>query len=230
MEANIAQGISHLSIPLFDVAPHPKNARRGDVERIAESLSKFGQQKPIVAQKSTKFVIAGNHTWHAAKSLGWEMIACHFTDLSDKEAQGYLIADNRTSDLAEYDPKALARLLVDMRTGDGLEGTGFMSSDVDAILRESLILADEVGSFLDDFISTLGDGPDQVDGAELDGERVVRLSYESAGGRPISIKKLNVTEMIRLMRGIDSARDKFHVEYPGEALSKIVEDWSGENG
>jgi hypothetical protein len=58
----------------------------------------------------------------------------------------------------------------------------------------------------------------------------VRLSYESAGGRPVAIKKLNVTEMISLMRGIDSARDKFRVEYPGEALSKIVEDWSEENG
>jgi ParB-like chromosome segregation protein Spo0J len=100
---------------------HPKNARRGDVDAIAASLERFGQVKPLIVQRSTGYVVAGNHTLQAAQKLGWSEVSILVKDLSDEEATAYLIADNRTADKATYDDEALYELL----GGLDLTGTGY---------------------------------------------------------------------------------------------------------
>ena len=57
-------------VPLEKLSPYPYNARRGNVEVIRESLRVNGQYKPIVVQKSTGHVLAGNHTLEAARAEG----------------------------------------------------------------------------------------------------------------------------------------------------------------
>jgi ParB-like chromosome segregation protein Spo0J len=66
---------------------------------VAASLRRFGQQKPIVVQASTRFVVAGNHLVRAAQALGWTEIAANIVDLDDATAVAYMLADNRTADL-----------------------------------------------------------------------------------------------------------------------------------
>lgn len=109
---------------------HPANARRGDVDLIAESLAAHGQYRPIVAQRSTGYVLAGNHTLKAARRLGWRTIAVSWVDVDDETAARILVADNRASDLAAYDDDALARLL---RSLPDLDGTGFDAHDLDEL-------------------------------------------------------------------------------------------------
>lgn len=104
------------------VEPHPENARVGDTSAIAESLTRFGQVKPIVVQKSTGHVVAGNHTREAAKSLGWEEIAAVLLDIDDETAKAYLLADNRLSDRARYDQ---AKLYDSLESLLDLDGTGY---------------------------------------------------------------------------------------------------------
>ena len=123
------------TIAIDSVEPHPQNARVGDVEAIAASLKRFGQMKPIVVQRSTGHVIAGNHLREAAQSLGWTEISAAYVDLDDEEATAYLIADNRTADRATYDYQKLHELL---EGTVNLEGTGF---DLDAVEA----MADELG-------------------------------------------------------------------------------------
>src|SRR6185436_2236685 len=91
---HIADGLLDSAVPIDVPLLHPTNPRRGDVSVIAESLTRFGQVRPIVVQKSSAYVIAGNHTLRAAKELEWTHIAAVAVDLDDEEAQAYLIADN----------------------------------------------------------------------------------------------------------------------------------------
>lgn len=120
---------------------YDKNPRKGNVNAIAESLKVNSQYRPIVVQKSSMKILAGNHTWRAAKQLGWEKIAVVFVDVDDEQAKRIVLADNRTNDLAEYDNEILAELLKDLGSG---AGTGYSEDDMNAILNAVAADAEDV--------------------------------------------------------------------------------------
>ena len=131
---NIATDLQQHAVPLDDLQYHPQNARLGDVEAIKGSLERFGQIRPIVVQRSTDYVVAGNHTLKAVRALGWEQIAAVFVDLDDDEAMAYLTADNRLGNLGGYDDKVLAENLEKLMLAGKLAGTGYTPDDVDDML------------------------------------------------------------------------------------------------
>jgi ParB-like nuclease domain len=49
-------------VPTADLRPYPGNPRRGDLEAIKDSLERNGQYRPIVVNRRTMEVLAGNHT------------------------------------------------------------------------------------------------------------------------------------------------------------------------
>lgn len=120
-------------IPADSVQPHPRNVRKGNVDALARMLQRYGQMSPIVVQRSTGNICKGNHTWKAAQKLGWTHIAATMADLDDDTAYQYLLADNRASDLAEYDKAALARSLQELADAGKLQGTLWTADDVDDI-------------------------------------------------------------------------------------------------
>lgn len=127
--------------------PHPDNVRQGDVGAIVESLKVHGQYRPIVVQKSTQHILSGNHTWKAAKALGWDTIEVVEIDVDDAQAKRILLVDNRATDLATYDDRALANLLKQLAETEGsLEGTGFDGDDLDDLLFR---IGDGVGTLID---------------------------------------------------------------------------------
>jgi len=130
----IAPSLRPLIVPLSSVELHPRNPRVGDVEAVAASLRRFGQQKPVVVQASTRYVVAGNHVLLAARSLGWTEIAANVVELGDAMATGFMVADNRTSDLGGYDDALLAAILAEQAAADNLTGTGYDADDVAAIV------------------------------------------------------------------------------------------------
>ena len=115
---------------------YPDNPRKGDIKALVESLKNHGQYKPIVVQESTNQILAGNHLWEAAKSLGWETIDVTYVDVNDAQAKRIVVADNRLADLGTYDNEKLLELLGDI----DLAGTGYDANDVDDLLA----LIDEV--------------------------------------------------------------------------------------
>lgn len=131
---NIASDLASLTVPIDHVLLHPRNPRQGDVGAVAESLTRFGQMKPIVVQQSSGFVVAGNHVLQAARMLGWTKIAAVVKDLDDREATAYMLADNRTSDLGSYDDDVLRAILVEEARAGNLSGTGYDGDDVDAMM------------------------------------------------------------------------------------------------
>jgi len=123
------------TVRIDDVRPHPNNVRQGDIGAISESLQAHGQYRAIVAQRSTGLILAGNHTWKAAKQIGWRDIAVHFIDCDDDQAMRILLADNRANDLASYDDAALAELLKELNATElGLQGTLFDGNDLDELI------------------------------------------------------------------------------------------------
>lgn len=139
-----------LLVPVEEITTHPDNDRRGDLDRIAASLERFGQMRPAAVQSSTKRILAGNHTYRAAvEKLGWTHFARVEADVDDDEAIGYLVADNRTADVGEYDDAAHAALLQRLMDSGKLIGTGYTADEVDdEIARIHAIAETPVEDFL----------------------------------------------------------------------------------
>ena len=118
------------TIPILSVTAFEGNARRGNIDAIAESLRVNGQYRPIVVREEDNTILAGNHTWLAARRLGWENIAATFISCDEDTARKINLADNRISDLASYSEEPLLNLL---RSMPDLEGTGFAQTDIDKL-------------------------------------------------------------------------------------------------
>ena len=130
-------------IKVADLSEDPANARKHSERNIAaivSSLRRFGQQKPIVIDKSN-VVRAGNGTLQAAMQLGWETVACVRTELMGGEPTAYGIADNRTSELAEWDESVLSALLqgIVIEDEDLLIATGFDESDMEKLIGAEVL-------------------------------------------------------------------------------------------
>lgn len=124
--------------PISQLKFYPGNARRGDIDLIAESLQRLGQYKPVVVNTGGKCpeladtILAGNHTVMAAQRLGWETIDVHRVDVDDDTAKRIVIVDNKANDQSTYDVEDLVNLLTELPT---LEATGFTRDEVDQLLE-----------------------------------------------------------------------------------------------
>lgn len=106
------------TINITDVVTDPNNARRHNdknLKAIIGSLTQFGQRKPIVVNKNNT-VIAGNGTLEAAKQLGWPTIdIVRVPDTwTDDQIKAFALADNRSSELAQWDDSVLAQQLLEL--------------------------------------------------------------------------------------------------------------------
>lgn len=121
-----------------DLRPYHRNPRRGDVDTIAASLAELGQYRPIVINRGTHTgrpneILAGNHTFLAARKLGWDEIDVHEVDVDDETAARIVVIDNRSNDLATYDQSELLALLDSL---PDLRATGFQVVDLDELRDE----------------------------------------------------------------------------------------------
>lgn len=121
--------------PIADLHPHPRNPRRGDVAEISRSLKRFGQVRAVLADAGDT-IIAGNHTYLAARELGWTHVAVVANDFgSPEDARDYLLADNRLGDLGEYERAELLAMLDELEETGRWDGTGYQPDDL-ADLRD----------------------------------------------------------------------------------------------
>lgn len=129
--------VTHLLVDIDEVKRHPDNPREGDVDAIIESIEVNGFISPVIAQKSTGYIIAGNHRYDALQALGSAVIPVIQIDVDDEMAKRYLLADNRTSDLGRYNEQNLMDLLLSMQDSElGLIGTGYTEDALNALLIE----------------------------------------------------------------------------------------------
>ena len=113
MAEKINIALSGLVVSIDGLRPDPKNARKHgkkSIEAIKESLTTYGQQKPIVAMADGK-VIAGSGMFQAAEELGWTKIAVvMFSSTDQAEATAYGLVDNRVAEKSTWDEEMLKNL------------------------------------------------------------------------------------------------------------------------
>jgi site-specific DNA-methyltransferase (adenine-specific) len=164
----IIEGLLPLARDLGEMKLLPGNPSKGDVGAVAVSLEAFGQVKPIVVN-ADGFILAGNTTYKAAKSLGWNQVAAVTVAMDEQTGKAYALTDNRTRDLAVYDDQMLAEMLVSIQ------------DDTDLLLVTSYVPDD-----ISDLLAGLHDsGIDTVMNRDTPQER--QELYESSGIRSVII-------------------------------------------
>ena len=90
---------------LKDIKPYEKNPRKnvGAVDAVANSISSFGFKVPVVVDKDN-VIVCGHTRYKAAKKLGLDKVPCVVADdLTEEQIKAYRLADNKVSELAEWD-------------------------------------------------------------------------------------------------------------------------------
>lgn len=117
-----------VALPVSEVQEWENNARihtRKNLDALKQSLKKYGQTKPILVQKSTMRIIAGNGTYQAICALGWNTVDCRLLDLSDSDSEALMIADNRIGELSAWDEMNLLNALQSIKEEGNLELVGY---------------------------------------------------------------------------------------------------------
>lgn len=141
--------ITHALVNIDAVDPHPGNYRRhpeGQIERIKASLRRFGQVRSVVLQSqedSVRYtIVAGHGLIQGMQEMGKAIVSADIipADWPPAKVKAYLIADNRTADLAEDDNEQLSALLSEIREYDPelIESAGYTSDEADKIARIAL--------------------------------------------------------------------------------------------
>ena len=88
-----------------DLIPYANNPRLNDnaVDAVAASIKEFGFKVPIVVD-SENVIINGHTRLKAAHKLGLKQVPCIVADdLTPEQVKAFRLADNKTSELAEWD-------------------------------------------------------------------------------------------------------------------------------
>lgn len=133
-------------VPLDELMLYHKNARKGNVEKLARSLRRNTQYKPIVVNKGEHATyqmetLVGNHTLMAIRELAlddprdtrWHTVLVHFVDVDDDQAARINVVDNKSHEEGSYDKELLAEVLNDL---PDLSGTGYSDDELRKLLGD----------------------------------------------------------------------------------------------
>ena len=112
---------------LASLHPDPSNAREHGPENllsIRASLRQFQQVEPLVVQRSSRKIVAGNGRYTVMLEEGWAEADCILLDLDDTQAAALGIALNRTAELAGWNNEVLGKLLAALPAAERA-ATGF---------------------------------------------------------------------------------------------------------
>jgi DNA modification methylase len=155
-----------------DLKSDHKNARKRtdrSAKLIAESLQRYGAARSIVIDEDNR-ILAGNGTIEGAKAAGiknirvietdgTEIIAVKRTGLSEDEKIGLALADNRTSDLSDWDKDMLQQLSAehDLTPWFDADDLAEILGTVEELPAEGLTDADDVPEAPEEPVTKLGD-------------------------------------------------------------------------
>jgi DNA modification methylase len=150
--------------PIAEIKPYPNNPRINDdaVDAVASSIKEFGFRQPIVVD-TDGVIICGHTRFKAAQKLGLEKVPIHVaTDLTPEQIKAYRIADNKSSELADWNFDLLPIELGELQTaGFDLSLLGFDSDELLKLMsgdvNEGLTDPDDVPAPPDAAVTQPGD-------------------------------------------------------------------------
>ena len=124
-----------------ELIPYINNPKEHDEEQvnlIASSIKNFGFINPIIIDKDNE-IIAGHGRLLAAKKLKLDKVpTIKVENLTDAQVKAYRIADNRLTELGDWDSEILKVELETLKDEDfDLDLTGFSDLDLENILEEN---------------------------------------------------------------------------------------------
>ena len=127
-----------MAVSVKDIKEDPRNARAHNERNLAtikKSLEVYGQRKPIVVNKTTGIIEAGNGLYRAAVSLGWPEVAVVYVNDDEDYAKGYAVMDNKSSDLSGFALPTLRDVLEELDSGAfDMEATGFQRHEIEMLM------------------------------------------------------------------------------------------------
>ena len=146
------------------IRPYPNNPRINDdaVDAVAASIREFGVRQAIVVD-TEGVIICGHTRFKAAQKLGLDKLPVHVAkDLTPGQIKAYRIADNKTSELADWNYDLLPIELGDLQTsGFDLSLLGFDEDELLKLLKteveEGLTDPDDVPAPPDAAVTQPGD-------------------------------------------------------------------------
>lgn len=103
-----------------ELIPYINNPRDNSkaVDKVASSIKNFGFKVPIVVDKDNE-IVAGHTRILASKKLGLEEVPCIVADdLDESQIKAFRLADNKVSELAEWDFELLGLELESLKDFD----------------------------------------------------------------------------------------------------------------
>lgn len=94
---------------ISEIRPYENNPRDNSkaIDAVAASIREFGFKVPIVIDKNG-VIVAGHTRYEASKKLGLEEVPCVIADdLTDEQVKAFRLADNKTAELASWNPELL---------------------------------------------------------------------------------------------------------------------------
>lgn len=152
-------------VPIDSVKPFPGNARKNEkaVPGIMVSMRQFGWTNPMLAQRSTRYIVAGKTRFLAAQRLGIKVVPVIFLDLSDYDADLYNLADNRLGDVAGYSPTEF-RAQVERLKREDLPIAGVSEEEAESVKADLEVEEIDTSTVGDRFwVSITGPLPKQPD-------------------------------------------------------------------
>lgn len=120
-------------VNIENLKPYERNAKQhsaDQVQKLCASIREFGFISPCLIDSEYN-VIAGHGRIMAARDLGMESVPCLFIEgLTDEQRRAYILADNRLTELGEWDMDMVAEELQALsEEGFDIDLTGFTSDD-----------------------------------------------------------------------------------------------------
>lgn len=98
-----------IDVEIARLKEYENNPRKNDkaVDKVAASIREFGFKVPIVID-SNNVIICGHTRLLAAKRLKLDVVPCIVADdLTDEQIKAFRLADNKTSEFADWDIEKL---------------------------------------------------------------------------------------------------------------------------
>jgi ParB-like chromosome segregation protein Spo0J len=109
-----------IDVQITSLKEYENNPRKNEkaVDKVAASIREFGFKVPIVID-SNNVIVCGHTRLLAAKRIGLDKVPCIVADdLTDEQIRAFRLADNKTSEFADWDieklDEELAALELDM--------------------------------------------------------------------------------------------------------------------
>lgn len=141
--------------PVAGLQKWSKNPRRNEraVPQVARSIRCYGFVAPIVVWTSKDRLVAGHTRLLAMEKIlaetpefvprdapGPGLVPVRFHEFTDEaEANAYAIADNRLTEIAEWDEESLGQIFAELRLADErlLAETGFGAAEIERFIRQT---------------------------------------------------------------------------------------------